>query len=429
MTFRVFTAVLPLLALVSEPRALSGQEFLRGDVDGNGVLELTDPINTLNFLFTGAAQPVCIDASDANDSGTVDLTDAVYGLLFLFSGGDAPPAPFPVCGVDPTPDGLDCLGAISTCSSEDLEQRLREVRANNVVIAGGRAYAACGATGLAVIDLATGRVESTPPPIGTDSVDDLSVADGFIFLLDARRPGFLSVLGSDRIDDGAIGEPVPVPVGPFAGVSAANSRVVVSGGTSELTVREYDAEGRLGSQVSTADLGVGQPDVLLADDAATALVSTDFASPTPGVRFGVTVIALDDPPVDPSTVHRIGLPGAGFSGGGRSPANFPIESARFGDQFVVAHGGGLSVVDPVGGEVVRSTDLGFGAVSVDVVDDRAFAVGLAFEPTLVEVDLRTMNVVDTLRFASLDSVTGVAADEEVVVVAANDGGTLLLRRE
>jgi hypothetical protein len=35
-------------------------------------------------------------------------------LLHLFLGEQAPPAPFPSCGVDPTPDSLDCRS--SPCS-------------------------------------------------------------------------------------------------------------------------------------------------------------------------------------------------------------------------------------------------------------------------------------------------------------------------
>ena len=82
--------------------------FIRGDVDGSGALELTDAVRTLGELFLGLEPSACRDASDTNDDGDVDLSDAVAVLGYLFLGEDAPPAPYPDCGLDPTGDGLDC---------------------------------------------------------------------------------------------------------------------------------------------------------------------------------------------------------------------------------------------------------------------------------------------------------------------------------
>ena len=47
---------------------------------------------------------------DTDDSGLLDITDAIYLLGFLFQGGPAPPAPYPAPGKDATQDVLDCLG-------------------------------------------------------------------------------------------------------------------------------------------------------------------------------------------------------------------------------------------------------------------------------------------------------------------------------
>jgi len=48
------------------------------------------------------------DAADANDDGELDIADpiAILGHLFL-GAGDLPP-PSAACGIDRTPDGLDC---------------------------------------------------------------------------------------------------------------------------------------------------------------------------------------------------------------------------------------------------------------------------------------------------------------------------------
>jgi len=82
--------------------------FRRGDANGDGSLDLTDPIFVLGFQFLGGPAPACFDAADADDLGTtLDLTDGIYSLQYQFLGGPAPPAPGPaVCGADPTPSGF-----------------------------------------------------------------------------------------------------------------------------------------------------------------------------------------------------------------------------------------------------------------------------------------------------------------------------------
>ncbi|MBN1443191.1 MAG: hypothetical protein JXA90_10805, partial [Planctomycetes bacterium] len=72
-------------------------------------LDLSDAVRTLSHLFMGYPEPVCLRTSDVDDDGLVNLTDAVHFLMFLFLGGAAPPAPIARCGPDPTPDPLTCL--------------------------------------------------------------------------------------------------------------------------------------------------------------------------------------------------------------------------------------------------------------------------------------------------------------------------------
>ena len=85
------------------------RSFLRGDVDLNGKIELTDAVRILGYLFTGGQPPACFDAADVNDIGRVDISSAVSLLNFLFTGGGQPAVPYPNKGLDPTSDGLtDC---------------------------------------------------------------------------------------------------------------------------------------------------------------------------------------------------------------------------------------------------------------------------------------------------------------------------------
>jgi hypothetical protein len=89
-------------------------QFVRGDTNASGGNpDIADAINVLNVVIglPGGNSP-CDDASDVNDDGNVDLGDGIYLLLvYLFPGNSGslpPPAPFPTCGLDPTPDNLDC---------------------------------------------------------------------------------------------------------------------------------------------------------------------------------------------------------------------------------------------------------------------------------------------------------------------------------
>ena len=77
-----------------------------GDFDTDGALSITDAIALLNFLFLGSPDSSCTQTGDANRDGNIDITDGISLLGFLFLGREAPPAPFPDCGIDPDRD--DC---------------------------------------------------------------------------------------------------------------------------------------------------------------------------------------------------------------------------------------------------------------------------------------------------------------------------------
>ena len=98
-----------LYAGESTPRA----EFIRGNADGQGGLNLTDGIFLFNFLFLGGPPPTCREAADANNDGELNLTDGIVVLNFQFLGGSEPAPPGPRdCGVDPdepgSPGDLGC---------------------------------------------------------------------------------------------------------------------------------------------------------------------------------------------------------------------------------------------------------------------------------------------------------------------------------
>lgn len=86
--------------------ATAGTQFIRGDCNSNGVVNLQDIVILLTYLFNGGMDVVCFDAADGNDSGSVDIADSVFIMNFLFNGGRVLPYPFPCPGYDPTPDSI-----------------------------------------------------------------------------------------------------------------------------------------------------------------------------------------------------------------------------------------------------------------------------------------------------------------------------------
>jgi hypothetical protein len=96
----------------------AGDLFLRGDVDDNGFVNLTDAVSLLLYLFQQGNEPGCLDSTDIDDNGFLNLTDGVILLNHLFRAGPAPQPPgFLECGEDPTEDALgDCTS--SDCAEE-----------------------------------------------------------------------------------------------------------------------------------------------------------------------------------------------------------------------------------------------------------------------------------------------------------------------
>ena len=88
------------------------ESYQRGDVTGNGQFGLEDPIYFLYWVYLDYPDVSCFDAADADDDGALSLTDPVYMLLNLFGQGPPLLPPSSDCGLDPTPDGIDCEAAL-----------------------------------------------------------------------------------------------------------------------------------------------------------------------------------------------------------------------------------------------------------------------------------------------------------------------------
>lgn len=101
-----------LLAMILTPAIYAQSDFIRGDVDGDGFVRLAvDAGRLAEALFGGGPPLPCEDAGDVNDNGVLELTDLALLLDQFFAPGMSIPAPFPGCGDDSNspPDLLGCV--------------------------------------------------------------------------------------------------------------------------------------------------------------------------------------------------------------------------------------------------------------------------------------------------------------------------------
>ena len=328
-------------------------------------------------------------------------------------------------------------GLMGQLKADDIEV-LSTAGTNNVAIAGQYAFAAAGVQGIVIVDLSGPKIAGVvAPPVNTGTVDDVSIDGDLLFTLDASGTGGLSVFSiANPMQPTLVSGPVIVDVSPFAGVSAANGSVVVSGGTGLLSRRNYQLDGTLVGAVSTIDLGVGQPDVLVGEDGEAAFVSTDFAGAVDGQPFGITVLNIGGPTL--SIIDQFGIDGAGFTPGFEFPANFPIESAQSGDKLYVAFGNGVAIFDvsnPSAVQVLATIPIpGANPVNIDVAGDMLYVVSNSPDPVLISIDVSGLSPpispltpipIQTTSLPSGSRPLGVAATNTSVVIADEDLGILV----
>lgn len=86
--------------------------FVRGDINSDLTIDLSDPVQLLEELFGAAPGLDCHEAADINDDGDLLLDDVILLLGHIFLGSPVTlPEPFPDCGTDPSPPSLPCNDA------------------------------------------------------------------------------------------------------------------------------------------------------------------------------------------------------------------------------------------------------------------------------------------------------------------------------
>lgn len=72
-----------LVSILAAPLTVNG-DFVRGDADRSGSVNISDAVIQLLHIFGSDGAMPCEDAADANDDGRLDITDPVVTLGFLF---------------------------------------------------------------------------------------------------------------------------------------------------------------------------------------------------------------------------------------------------------------------------------------------------------------------------------------------------------
>lgn len=87
--------IILLFLLLAPVQADGPRDYVCGDADGEGNVNVSDAVYLINYVFTGGNPPVPYEAGDANEDTIVNVSDAVYILNYIFAGGLSPcPNPY-----------------------------------------------------------------------------------------------------------------------------------------------------------------------------------------------------------------------------------------------------------------------------------------------------------------------------------------------
>lgn len=92
------------------------KRFIRGDVNGDQVIDTADVLMLSDFVGLGIPQSPydCRDAMNVDDDENIDLDDISLLAAYVAGSGPPPAPPFPACGIDltnlagPYPDTIRC---------------------------------------------------------------------------------------------------------------------------------------------------------------------------------------------------------------------------------------------------------------------------------------------------------------------------------
>lgn len=72
---------------------IAARNITCGDSDENGVIEISDAVLLIDYVFSGGAAPLTLSGGDADGNLFITVSDAVFLLRYLFHGGLQPTCP------------------------------------------------------------------------------------------------------------------------------------------------------------------------------------------------------------------------------------------------------------------------------------------------------------------------------------------------
>jgi len=69
---------------------LEKPEYIRGDANGDQIINLADVLHLIAYLYKNGPAPNPFEAGDVECSGGIDLGDVLYLIAYLYKGGPAP---------------------------------------------------------------------------------------------------------------------------------------------------------------------------------------------------------------------------------------------------------------------------------------------------------------------------------------------------
>jgi hypothetical protein len=71
------------------------RDYVCGDADGDGIVNVSDAVHEITYIFGGGPPPDPLASGDVNCDETVNISDAVYLIAYIFGGGPEPCAACP----------------------------------------------------------------------------------------------------------------------------------------------------------------------------------------------------------------------------------------------------------------------------------------------------------------------------------------------
>ncbi len=296
----------------------------------------------------------------------------------------------------------------------------------NVVIANGFAYAACG-NEIEVISLNT--LERNLLNIsGSDITVDGN--EGLLFALDRNTINVLSL--NDPMSPNLLTS-LTTNFSAFSGISAANGVLVVSAGAGSANTQIFTYTGTTVTLATngnaTIDNVTGNPDVHVTatSNGITAFYSQDIGQVA---NWAIQIANIDTNGQVVNTPPFVRLTAQQFPGGPFGPSNFPVESEFLNNRLYVAHFAvpGVEIIDlDNNNQLLSSINLSYQPVNISTDDTLLFIIG-ASNTDVDIIDPTTDTVTNSIN-AELVQPTGIAANTTHIAVADRTDGLIVITRE